>query len=82
MTERLLNGTLSHIKLNQIIVAKIIGNKTISVSSENYHKYFSILYCKHSLLWVLFQKYVFMPPTSKKLRGHIGLGLSVQSVCQ
>ena len=23
---------------------------------------------------------VFMPPTSKKLRGHIGLGLSVQSV--
>ena len=23
-----------------------------------------------------------MPPTSKKLRGHIGLGLSVQSVCQ
>ena len=25
---------------------------------------------------------IFMPPTSKKLRGHIGLGLSVQSVCQ
>ena len=25
---------------------------------------------------------VFMPPTSKKLRGHIGLGLSVQSVIQ
>ena len=25
---------------------------------------------------------VFMPPTSKKLRGHIGLGLSVQSVSQ
>ena len=24
----------------------------------------------------------FMPPTSKKLRGHIGLGLSVQSVSQ
>ena len=24
--------------------------------------------------------FVFMPPTSKKLRGHIGLGLSVQSV--
>ena len=23
---------------------------------------------------------IFMPPTSKKLRGHIGLGLSVQSV--
>ena len=23
-----------------------------------------------------------MPPTSKKLRGHIGLGLSVQSVSQ
>ena len=22
---------------------------------------------------------IFMPPTSKKLRGHIGLGLSVQS---
>ena len=25
---------------------------------------------------------IFMPPTSKKLRGHIGLGLSVQSVSQ
>ena len=25
---------------------------------------------------------VFMPPTSKKSRGHIGLGLSVQSVSQ
>ena len=25
------------------------------------------------------QDLVFMPPTSKKLRGHIGLGLSVQS---
>ena len=24
-------------------------------------------------------KIVFMPPTSKKLRGHIGLGLSVES---
>ena len=24
--------------------------------------------------------FIFMPPTSKKLRGHIGLGLSVQSV--
>ena len=29
---------------------------------------------------VLFQ--FVMPPTSKKLRGHIGLGLSVQSVSQ
>ena len=27
------------------------------------------------------RKFIFMPPTSKKLRGHIGLGLSVHAWC-
>ena len=35
--------------------------------------------CEAMLLTGQVQNVMFMPPTSKKLRGHIGLGLSVQS---
>ena len=43
-------------------------------------------YCSHDLKMCIFYgghaRLIFMPPTSKKLRAHIGLGLSVrQSIC-
>ena len=39
-------------------------------------------YVSCSLMFIQFSFTIIMPPTSKKLRGHIGLGLSVQSVSQ
>ena len=39
--------------------------------------------CNAAEFYIITCKQIFMPPTSKKLRGHIGLGQSVsQSVCQ
>ena len=52
------------------ILAEVDVYKVFFISSSS----FGVLVLK---FWV-----VFMPPTSKKLRGHIGLGLSVQSVSQ
>ena len=44
------------------------------------HVFIKELYSRE-MVYILFVV-VFMPPTSNKLRGHIGLGLSVQSVSQ
>ena len=49
----------------------IFSNKLeIKNMVENFGKFYSQLILHHSLF--------VMPPTSKKLRGHIGLGLSVR----
>ena len=48
--------------------------------------YFLSKKCEKLLLFAVQKLLIFMPPTSEKLRGHIGLGLSVRpsvrpSVC-
>ena len=56
-----------------------LGSKTIAeaVLMRIYNLCFG---SKIRKIGIPLQTPVFMPPTSKKLRGHIGLGLSVQSV--
>ena len=49
----------------------------IGMKYQGPSKYLRLIYGKSSVHKGIS---VFMPPTSKKLRGHIGLGLSVQSV--